>query len=320
MAALKHMVLAVLLAAAAGGCRAERGEGLFPAVDLGVQVDAQAVDFRSSDAVNEGTALAGTWGLLLQTSTCVNVLGAAVIENLTWTFALMETEPLGTDFDGEKLWLSATMRNCRKELTPIVMDLAANIPTVIFETMPEAEFSCEVSLSGGAAEGEVDLSGATFLCEPIAELWGLDLAEPFTEELPDSADDPRVTDQDGDGRPGVTLILGEDVCEMYVVQRSVSVYQGEFEGPEFASGPFQSDSKQILLDGDQPLCQSENVTVVNQERNRLYLVRLDGYGGAYNADVDHDGTISCAELVARGEDLAEAYGVVFDEPDNVYCD
>ena len=85
-------------------------------------------------------------------------------------------------------------------------------------------------------------------------------------------------------------------------------------------GPFQSISKQILLDGNQPLCQSENETVVNQERNRLYLVRLDGYGEAFDADGDHDGAVSCADLVAADEELAEAYGVIFDEPDNAYCE
>jgi len=314
------MAVAAMLLVVVCGCRAEREEGLFPAVDLVSSADLSGADFGGSDVVDSGTALAGTWGLLLQTATCVNVLGATVIENLTWTWALLETKPAGADFDGGRLWLDASMRNCRKELTPIVMDLAANIPTVIFETMPAVEFRCEVGLAGGAPDGEVDLAGASILCEPIVELWGLELDEPFTEELPVSADDPRVTDQDGDGNPGVTLILGEDVCEMYVVQRSVSVYQGEFEGAESASGPFQAGSKQNLLGGSQPLCQSENVTVVNQERNRLYLVRLDGYGGAYNADLDHDGAISCDELVAEGENLSASYGVVFDEPDNAYCD
>ena len=320
MAGVKYTTLLAFCLAALVGCRAERGEGFFPAVDAAAGVDAAGAEHRGEDAVNKGTALAGTWGLLLQTAPCVNVLGATVIENLTWTWALLETQPLGTDFDGGKLWLSATMRNCRKELTPIVMGLAANIPTVIFETMPPARFSCEVTLpDGGPAAPEVDLTGSSFSCEPIAELWGLELKEPFTESLPDSPDDPRVTDQDGDGHPGVTLILGDGVCEIYVVQRTVSVYQGEFQGPVLAAGPFQSLVEQILLDGNQPLCQSENETVVNQERNRLYLVRLDGYGEAFNADFDHDGAVSCADLVAADEELGEAYGVIFDEPDNAYC-
>ena len=317
----RHTALLALFLIAACGCRAERGEGSYPPVDVGVSVDTGGGDHGAGDAAGGGTALEGTWGLLSQTATCVNVLGATVIENFAWTWALLETQSLGTDFDGGKLWLSATMRNCRKELTPIVMDLAANIPTVIFETMPLSHFSCEVTLPDGrSAEEEADLTGASFLCEPIAELWGLELEEPFTEPLPDSADDPRVTDQDGDGHPGVTLLLGDDVCEMYVVQRSVSVYEGQFQTSVSAAGPFQSLSEQILLDGNQPLCQSENETVVNQERNRLYLVRLDGYGEAFDADGDHDGAVSCADLVAADEELAEAYGVIFDEPDNAYCE
>jgi hypothetical protein len=61
---------------------------------------------------------------------------------------------------------------------------------------------------------------------------GANLDDPATEPLPDRADDPRVTDPDGDGNPGVSVeVAGLVNGQVYLVQRLVRGLRGT-PGPD----------------------------------------------------------------------------------------
>lgn len=88
-----------------------------------------------------------------------------------------------------------------------------------------------------------------FLIAPFLVLNGVELSTP-TEPLPTAPDDPRVRDQDGDGKPGFTVqvrILGLISGETYVVQRIRQEYRGEIIGPDLIRGQIFWEDEQVTL-------------------------------------------------------------------------
>jgi len=257
----------------------------------------------------------------------------AVVENLAWSWAVIDVEETGRSLDGSDVWMRVKLRNCFKDLSPVVMGLAAIVPPEMLQALPETQFECVAHLAddpgrsgteGGDTAGrgmgpERGFAGATVECGPHVETWGVTLADPEDDPMPASADDPHVIDEDDDGKPGVTLKLGEDICEMYVVQRSISFYSGELVAADFLAGTFHGPFQQVVLDGSEPLCVSENETADNPVHNRIYWFRADGFGSSTNLDANGDGTVSCGELDAGREELAAAHGAVTDKPDSESC-
>jgi hypothetical protein len=313
--------LSVFLAAALAACAPTRQEGSFPsvevtAVDAGPGLDSAAFDGSGQTL----TALDGTWVLLEVNSTCVHVLASAV-ENFAYAWNLVNVTQIGSSVDGRTRWIRVTSKPCFKDLTPIIMDLAANVPSSMLQKIPPSQFVCTVTLSDKAdPDAEpVDLTGASLACEPELVTWGLALDDPWNDPVPTDKDDPHVIDQDEDGNPGVTLILGDDVCDMYLVQRTVCLYEGTFTSQARLKGTFQADLQQKVLDGTQPLCLSENETTDNQPRNRLYLMRVDGFAGPVDADVDGNGQVTCSEVEASRSALEQEYEVEQLAPDSAQC-
>ncbi len=78
---------------------------------------------------------------------------------------------------------------------------------------------------------------------------GVRLSRP-DEPLPTSADDPRVLDADGDGKPGFTVrvrILGLIPGESYVVQRLYQEYEGWVIGPDLLRGRIEWQDEQVTI-------------------------------------------------------------------------
>ncbi len=88
-----------------------------------------------------------------------------------------------------------------------------------------------------------------FLVPPYLVLNGVELSDP-AEPLPTLADDPRVRDQDEDGKPGFTVrvrVLGILSGETYVVQRLKQEYRGEVLGPDLIRGQILWKDEQVTL-------------------------------------------------------------------------
>jgi len=265
--------------------------GLFPdqrAGDLGgldLADEGGAGDLGEADAATGDELLdpRGGWIFWRQTATCVNVLGIG-FELLADALSIVELEDLGGGL------VRARQRFCQLQQTP-VLGLATSASPSLAESIPVADW--HLMLAGRRP-------GDPFQAQDTLEIWGMNLGEPATEELPTTPDDPRVYDMDGDGKPGATLVLGQEVCELYVVQRGFVSWSGQIASPIRLAGGGTNRSTQVVLDTTSGFCATQYDVRYLDDRNHFVMLRADGQQGAPDADLDDDGRISCAEARAFG--------------------
>lgn len=316
--------LGLLLFSCFVACAPQRtNKGLFDDQDTGADVPDVVQDTGSIDGIPQvqASSLSGFWAKLDQSSTCVKVLSATV-ESYSYNLALFALRELWRSDDGTRAWVAVTAPVCSKTMTPIVLGLAANVPDKVVDTMPPPVFLCLVQADEGKVipqEGDFNLEGLTFTCPSWVEVLGIHLTDPFFEDLTADPDDARVYDQDGDGKPGVTMILGDNMCDLMVVSRSIGMFEGTFSSPEYLESMFESVVTQKVLVGTAGLCGTENETFSNPPRSTVHFMRIDGFNGAFNADANQDGTITCEDLRRSAEAVYQEYGVVLNKPDNSMC-
>ena len=143
----------------------------------------------------------------------------------------------------------------------------------------------------------------------------MNLTDPEFEELPKEATDPRVYDQDNDGNPGATLILGANQCSMYVVQRAIAQWNGKVESGTRIAGMGNNITTQIVLGATGGFCASQYDTRNPPDTARFVMQRVDGLHGALNLDTNQDGEVDCEEVRAYG---SAPFGPR--EPDNARCE
>ena len=120
------------------------------------------------------------------------------------------------------------------------------------------------------------------------EIRGCTLAEPETEDLPVSADDPRVFDSDGDGHAGFTVpvralgIIGGDT---YVVQRLRYRTVGADVSVDRIEGPLDWSSEQIVVDASDAFLKTgfEEWNDPDPDVHRFFMVRLEEDAGCEEA-------------------------------------
>jgi hypothetical protein len=114
------------------------------------------------------------------------------------------------------------------------------------------------SLGEIVAEASIDASAApTRFVQPwTTEVRGARLEDPERDPLPTQADDPRVVDQDGDGKPGLTVhvsALGILRGNVYVVQRVRTRLVGTLVSPDRIEGVVEWTTEQVTLGATNPL-------------------------------------------------------------------
>jgi hypothetical protein len=160
--------------------------------------------------------------------------------------------------------------------------------------------------------------GDRYFSTELFEAWGAhDLG--LDDPLPATPDDPRVYDQDEDGHPGVTLVLGNDLCEIYIVQRTRTRLTGAVVDGARVEGTFSADLDKVVLDATQTLCKGANTVTPSALPSRFVLVRIDGRNGAYDFDLDHDGDIGCDEIAEARRFFTESGTAAPREPDQAAC-
>lgn len=264
----------------ASACEPELTPGRFepqaPA-DTGLTAEV-GVELGSGEGI--GT-LDGTWLLVHEQSNCV-------------TFASLTEEALSVTleivrFSTEGLRLDEEREICSINLYPI-FGLDNTFPNMAAQSINPVEVTG--SLLSTYEIGGVWASGIEY------QIYGAQLDDPIGDTLPRSADDPRVEDTDGDGDPGITIIVG-GACRMYTVQRSLITYFGELVRPNQIVGRSLTRIEQSILGTSTVVCRAERRVIPNDEFARFELSRIDGQGGAPNFDDDGDGRISCDEVLAR---------------------
>ena len=111
-------------------------------------------------------------------------------KNLIWSTYLVNIEDGGT---GSAL-LRQEIRLCQQDLSPLPFGFLSIVPQALTQVLPSSQFA-------GFIAGR--MPGSAYVTEPFMDLWGAENIS-FDDEMPMSEEDPRVTDQDEDGEPGVT--------------------------------------------------------------------------------------------------------------------
>lgn len=102
------------------------------------------------------------------------------------------------------------------------------------------------------AEGDQVLVSRPFTPTGI----GVELEDPANDPLPTDPEDPRITDDDGDGNPGVTasITLSADVTgEIYLARREIFAYEVERQDDLSLTGHVIDESEQLIIGASNPI-------------------------------------------------------------------
>lgn len=125
--------------------------------------------------------------------------------------------------------------------------------TVVTTVVPDALVSSLEKSFLTASVGLDERGALRFYQPPYTEVRGARLADPVLDELPDDPEDPRVIDQDGDGKPGVTVrVTGLVAGELYIVQRRTNELLGRVHDRETIDGLMIWNNEQSTLGSDNP--------------------------------------------------------------------
>lgn len=217
----------------------------------------------------------GTWLQIHEASTCV--LGQ---EQVATAYYLVDFEQNGSA-------LRERRRLCEIDLSP-VLGMKPIVPAAVLENIDFVDVDqglISALRPGGAYSSATEVG-----------LWGVALDEPLTEALPTDPEAPQVIDADGDGDPGITLLIEGTECRRYVVQRQIVRYTGSVTAPNQIDGSSATATTTAVLGASASLCRVSPPLEPNDAYSVFRLYRVDGAGGAFNADTDGDGEVSCAEI------------------------
>ena len=284
---LTGFALALLIAA----CSApDPPEGEFAAVDTSSGDTGSDVATDGGDTTDTGGAevvptMDGYWMHYDQVVSCVDFIGQ--FEQLTNYLHIVHVTQ---DDQGN---LTEEWRACNTQLSE-VFGLQPAVPASFYET---GHFPF-ITNTGTISSTEV---GGEYVSGEVAVLWGWDTDDRVNDAFPEEIDDPRISDLDEDGDPGLSLIFNQGDCIAYLAQRAVNEYEGAFVAPDRIEGGVEGYNQQIVLGGTGSLCQVSYDLTFPPARNQFVRVRIDGQGGARDFDLDGNGEVSCDELTSEIE-------------------
>ncbi|MFZ9627850.1 MAG: hypothetical protein ACO3C1_00700 [Ilumatobacteraceae bacterium] len=149
----------------------------------------------------------------------------------------------------------------------------------------------ETSLSDAATQAirppatpvEVDIvDGQLHIRRPASPTpVGIRLDDPSTESLPADPDDPRIVDDDGDGKPGITVTIrvGDGLTgELYLARREIFAWEAFLVDTDTITGTVTDTSEQLVLGASDPIFATAGsgwVQLSDLSRSPLVLRRVD---------------------------------------------
>ena len=239
----------------------------------------------------------GIWAFLDVTSDCEFVLSKG-FEVLSYSIGVARFEPID-NYEFKEVRTTCVMKE-----TPLLGQESVYSQSLIDALNPSIVYA----MVNGFTEG------STYLQAPVLDLWGIKLKDPWHDTMPTSKDDPRIFDLDRDGHPGVTIHVGT-MCDVYLVQRSVSYVEGAVVSATHMRANKSSHAEVFRIGATNDLCMTENVDVPKPAYSYLVLKRIDGKDGSVDLDLNGDGEVGCDELI-RGLDKIQL-GVP--KADNSHC-
>ncbi len=85
---------------------------------------------------------------------------------------------------------------------------------------------------------------------------GIRLDDPFNDPLPTDPNDPRIVDDDGDGKPGLTVtieVTPEFIGELYIARREIFAFEAFLTEPDLLTGVVTDDSEQLVIGASDPV-------------------------------------------------------------------
>jgi len=118
---------------------------------------------------------------------------------------------------------------------------------------------------------------------------GVKLADPAKDSLPTAATDPRVWDQDKDGKPGVTVkVTGFVSGDIHVVQRQRNVLAGEVNAKGDLAGLASDTSEQSVIGSSNPVLNQNIPTAPDADASKSNVVLVKDKAG-----------LTCSDLMSR---------------------
>ena len=230
----RAMFLAGLVAL---GCADEQAGGAgFEGAGGGAPADAGGADAggeAGTRGLDEG-ALAGVWAHRQITVALADVPVVGVLQSPTIATQRVVFEAR----DGQLFMRGLT---CGLEVGSPESPVKTVVPEAFIRAVGEVVRPVVVGADGA------------FEAPRMLDVRGVELTDPEGEALPTEPDDPRVRDDDRDGKPGLTIrATGLTDGEIYVVQRGWTRLIGRVEGDR-VDGRIEWASDQVVLDADNPI-------------------------------------------------------------------
>jgi len=184
--------------------------------------------------------LAGTWAEVQAYSEFLPFPIVGQITNTNTATLRVEIEQSGSS-------LTLHDQYCRITVKSTNALVSMEIPDVLLSLLVKGP---------AAAALEPSPSGICFVQAWETRTSGVLLEHPDDEPLPNSAADPRVIDEEGDGHPGATVhvrVLGVIEGEVYLVQRMRYRLVGTLVSPDRIEGYLEWKSERVVLGASSPL-------------------------------------------------------------------
>lgn len=220
-------------AGGAGAPTASGGGGGVPVPEGGPGIGEQ-ICAEAAPAVPVGD-VSGRWAYLeVQTQIVQAPAFAAPFQNVVVTAVLLDQTQ-----DGDSVTGTGTV--CHRHTDGSVVAVA--IPDRVIENIDPFPYTATYGADG------------SYVMDPVYLLLGYVPDDPTdVSELPASADDERVYDQDGDGNPGVTMVLsGLMDGQVYAVQWNRIAPAGATVAEDRIEGLLEFDLAEHVLGSDPPL-------------------------------------------------------------------
>jgi len=109
---------------------------------------------------------------------------------------------------------------------------------------------------------------------------GIEFEDPVNDKLPTDPNDPRAVDDDGDGKPGITVsikVTDELQGELYIARREIFQYQVTQQKNLSLLGTVTDNSEQLILGASNPIfiTRSEWLQVPDLNKSPILLVPVD---------------------------------------------
>ncbi len=220
------------------------------------------VGWPSSSA--QAPDISGAWAHLQVMSSLTNAPVLGTINLKTLTTLRLEVTQKGTD-------LSIVFEPCAVE-----SESSSPFFKVIF---PEA-FVKYMGIDTKPARLESQENSWQLFQPRYTIVRGVRLQDPEKDPLPTDPNDPRIFDQDKDGKPGMTIrvsVLGFIEGEIYIIQRDWNSLRSTTLNTMIIDGLIQWGSEQVVIGASNPLLasQSENVPDPKPENSYFRTTRIE---------------------------------------------